>query len=153
MARNSNRRRGLLASGLGMCAFALVFGAGAAAAAEPLQLTCEATPPNDLYRSQTIKVQVDFDNQIVKLIEPTGEVIASTTDRRWNALAPSVRITDGAIGWSLHNAANERIFWGQLDRETGEITTGWFGPRATYANAPFEGNDFKGRCRRATQKF
>ena len=134
-------------------AMSSVFGTGAAAAAETLQLTCEAANPTDTNYFTTIKVQVDFDNQVVKLIEPTGEVIASTTDRRWNALAPSVRITDGAVAWLLANASDEVIFRGVLNRETGEVSTVWLGPRGTYANAPFVGKAFRGRCRRATQKF
>ena len=132
-------------------AMSLVFGAGPAAAAETLQLTCEASAPSLTYGT-TLKVQVDFDNKIVQLVDSTGAVMASTTDRWLNALAPSVRISDVAIQWRLENS-KFTIFDGILNRETGVLVTMWTGPRGSYANAPLEPKTFGGRCRRSTQKF
>ena len=79
-------------------AMSLVFGTGSAAAAETLQLTCEPNEQLAFYAldyQATIKVRIDFDNQTVAFVNPGGLLIASTTDRRWNALAPSVRISEG----------------------------------------------------------
>lgn len=133
-------------------AMSLVFGTGPAAAAETLQLTCEAREPTGTAYSGTIKVQIDIDRQIIQLVGPTGAVVASTTDRLLNASAPSVQISDAAIQWRLANTIGV-IFDGLLNRETGDIRTMWFGPRGTYANAPLEMQFFNGRCRRSTQKF
>ena len=133
-------------------AMSLVFGTGSAAAVETLQLTCETADPSDMSYSGTIKVQVDFDNQIVALIDPSGATLRSTTDRLMNALPPTVRITDGSVQWRLANSMGF-IFEGLLNRETGDINMVWLGLRGTYANAPLEIKNFSGRCRRATQKF
>ena len=129
-------------------AMSLVFGTGSAAAAETLQLTCEPNEQLAFYAldyQATIKVRIDFDNQTVAFVNPGGLLIASTTDRRWNALAPSVRISEGAVEWRLANSSTG-IFWGSLDRETGKIGGVWLEPGG-------DTKQFNGKCRRATQKF
>jgi hypothetical protein len=141
------------ALGLGL---SLALGSGAIAnAAEPLQLTCESSRADESspgnYRAP-VKFRIDLDNRIVDLLQPGGFVMASTTDRKMNALAPSVRITGAAIAWKLPNSVGP-IFEGSIDRETGNATASWFGPRGTYANAPIVAFHFQGRCQRATQKF
>ncbi len=142
---------------LGLLAgWSLVLGAsGHAAAAEPLQLTCESSRPDESspgnYRAP-VKFRIDLDRQVVDLLQPAGFVMASTTDRKMNALAPSVRISSAAIAWRLPNSVGP-IFEGSIDRETGNATASWFGPRGTYANAPIVAFSFQGRCQRAAQKF
>ena len=133
-------------------AMSSVFGTGAAAATETLQLTCESTNSTGATNYRTVKVRVDFDNQIVAVIVPSGVTIASTTDRRMNALPPIVEISDGAVKWYLANSIGI-IFRGLLNRETGDVEMLWYEPQGTYANAPLEIKTFGGRCRRATQKF
>lgn len=129
-------------------AMSLVFGTEAAAAAEPLQLTCEPNEQlasNALGYQATIKVRIDFDNQTVTFLNSGGLPLASTTDRGWNALPPSVRISEGTIEWRLGNS-NGSIFFGSLDRETGKIGATWYERGGTTKS-------FGGQCRRATQKF
>jgi hypothetical protein len=119
-------------------------------AAEPLQLTCEPLDQGS-YRGP-VKFRVDLDNRTVELLEPGGHAMASTADRKMDALTPSVRITDAAIAWRLANSVGV-IFEGQIDRETGNSNALWFGPQGTYANAPNVIYTFQGRCRRAAPKF
>jgi hypothetical protein len=133
----------------------LAFGvSGFAEAAEPLQLTCEGRDDNARTANfqSSVKVRIDFDNKIVELLQPTGFVMASTTDRKMDALTPSVQITDTVIVWNLSNSIGV-IFRGLIDRETGDTDALWFGPEGTYVGAPNVVFLFRGRCRRATQKF
>ena len=143
----SRRLVGLIAGPL------LMFGASGFAEAAPLQLTCESSPdvPGHYYRS-TVKLRVDLDRGIVELLQSSGYVMASTTDKKMNALAPAVRVIDSAIQWRLSNSIGF-IFKGEIDRETGDSTVDWHMPRGTYAGADEAIFFFKGRCRRATQKF
>ncbi len=125
-----------------------------AQAAEPLQLSCESRSDQvseHNYRA-AVKIRIDLDNQVIDLIQPTGYVMASTTDKKMNALTPSVRITDTAIMWNLSNSIG-KVFTGLIDRETGDTNATWFMPHGTYDGAPNALFYFQGRCRRATQKF
>lgn len=121
------------------------------AGAETLTLACESTAEGSgstLYKA-SLKFQVDLGQRIVNLLTPTDGVMASTTDRRFNAVAPSVQITDSAIVWRLSNGAGEFIFRGVIDRTSGTAEAMWFEARAGRMDV----HSFQGRCRRATQKF
>lgn len=129
----------------------LVFGVSEfSEAAEPLRLTCEARAdnPTDSYWQFPVKFQIDLNKNIIELLQPSGYVMASTTDRKMNALAPSVRIADTVISWNLSNKIGN-IFEGTIDRETGDTDASWFGPQAGYPNAPIVITFFRGKCRRA----
>jgi hypothetical protein len=118
--------------------------------AETLMLACESTAEGSggtPYKS--VKFQIDLEQRVVNLLTPTDGVMASTTDRRFNAVAPSVQITDSAIVWRLSNGAGEFIFRGTIDRTAGSVEAMWFEPRAGTMSV----HSYQGRCRRATQKF
>jgi hypothetical protein len=120
-----------------------------ARAAEPLMLTCESAGGGP---RASVRFRIDLDRRTVELLEPSGFVMASTTDRKMNASNPSVRITDAAISWNLSNNVGS-VFDGSIDRENGNARTQWMGPQGTYANAPTVAHYFQGRCQRAAQRF
>jgi hypothetical protein len=122
-------------------ALAMLLVSGVAAAAGTLQLTCEGRDDD-----RTYKVQVDLDNKIVTLLNPAGAVIASTTDRKMNALEPSVFISEVIIQWSL-SSSEGLIFDGELNRESGNIRVFWYGPQYDLPNAPIAMKAYSGRCR------
>lgn len=65
------------------------------ARAETLTLACESTAEGSgsaLYKSP-VKFRIDLDSRVVDLLTPAGGVIASTTDRKMNALRHHVKIT------------------------------------------------------------
>ena len=116
--------------------------------AETLTLICESTAESYVpYKS--VKFRIDLDNRIVVLLTPADGVLASTTERRYDAVPPRVDISDSAIAWKLSNSIGEFIFRGSIERETGDAETMWFGPQTGGMGI----NGFGGRCRRTTQKF
>ena len=129
----------------------LMLSGGMARAEEPLQLSCEAAAdsngPNGWAR--TVNFRVDPNAQTVELSEPGGSILASTIGGDLGGLAARVQISPSIIQWTRSNSVGV-IFYGMINRETGEARAMWNARERTGELATWLWN---GRCRRAAAKF
>ena len=105
-------------------------------------LVCEPNelPPGSSGYPFAVKIKIDRVNRTVDLLASGGTVLASTSDRRYNALPPMITFTEEKYSWKLQNKIGT-LFDGFIDRHTRDANFFWDTDRGS--------KSFRGRCKKA----